>query len=160
MLTSIFVRFGIGRAPRAAEWDRIPRLESERTISEDWVVRYDNRFFQLEPQSRNYAPAQSKVLVCEGRHGSMAIEYRGRALRWQEIPAPARPSEHEAAERATKPSPPRRKQQKWVPRAEHPWRQAVRRALQKRASKLAAVAMRPNKEQTQNNSKRGTLLNR
>ena len=36
------------RAPRAAELDRIFRLESERTVSGDWVVRYDNRFFQLE----------------------------------------------------------------------------------------------------------------
>ncbi len=69
------------RAPRAAELDRIFRLETERTVSEDWVVRYDNRFFQLEPQSHNYAPSQSKVLVCEGRHGSIAMEYRGRALR-------------------------------------------------------------------------------
>jgi hypothetical protein len=52
------------------------------TISEDWVVRYDNRFFQLEPQSRDYARAQNKALVCEGRQGNiMAIEYRGRALR-------------------------------------------------------------------------------
>ena len=67
-------RFG---PPRAAERDRIFRLESERTGSEDWVVRYDNRFFQLQPQSRYYAPAQSKVLVCEGRHGTLAIEYRG-----------------------------------------------------------------------------------
>ena len=64
------------RAPRAAELDRVFRLESERTISEDWVVRYDNRFFQLEPQSRHYAPAQGKVLVCEGRYGNIAIEYR------------------------------------------------------------------------------------
>src|SRR5205807_6581842 len=31
------------RAPRAAELDQIFRLESERTISQDWVVRYDNR---------------------------------------------------------------------------------------------------------------------
>src|SRR2546425_11525161 len=67
------------RAPRATELDRIFRLESERTISDDWVVRYDNRFFQLEPPSRHYAPAQGKVLVCEGQHGSIAIEYRGRA---------------------------------------------------------------------------------
>jgi len=71
------------RAPCAAELQRIFRLESERTVSEDWVVRYANRFFQLQPQSRHYAPAQSKVLVCEGRHGSLAIEYRGHALRWQ-----------------------------------------------------------------------------
>src|SRR5262249_58026932 len=78
-------------APCAGELDRIFRLESERTISEDWVVRYDNRFFQLESQSHHYAPSQSKVLVCEGRHGRMAIEYRGRALSWQEIAAPIRP---------------------------------------------------------------------
>ena len=40
------------RAPRAVELERIFRLESERTIGEDWVVRHSNRFFQLEPQSR------------------------------------------------------------------------------------------------------------
>ena len=77
------------RAPRAAELDRVFRLESERTISEDWVVRYDNRFFQLEPQSRHYAPAQGKVLVCEGRYGNIAIEYRGRALRGRRFRHPA-----------------------------------------------------------------------
>ena len=132
----------MGRAPRTAESDRIFRLESERMISDDWVVRYDNRFFQLEPRGRHYAPAQSKVLVCEGRHASIAIEYRGRALRWQEIAAPARPSVPEAAGRAAKPSPSRRKP-KWVPPAQHPWWQAVRREMQKRASKLAAVATRP-----------------
>jgi hypothetical protein len=53
------------RAPRAAELDRIFRLESERTVSDDWVVRYDNRFFQLEPQSGHIVPARSKVWVCE-----------------------------------------------------------------------------------------------
>jgi hypothetical protein len=131
-------------APRAAELDRIFRLESERTISEDWVVRYDNRFFQLQPQSRHYAPAQGKVLVCEGRHGRMAIEYRGRALRWQEIPAPARPG----ALAAGGPSKPQRiavstAKRKWVPLANHPWREAARRAVEKqarRASRRAAVA--------------------
>src|SRR3989475_9505583 len=46
------------RAPRAAELDRIFRLESERTISNDGVVRYQNRWFQLEGQSRHSAPAQ------------------------------------------------------------------------------------------------------
>ena len=59
------------RAPCRAELDRILRLKSERTISDDWVVRsetlsfvegYDNRFFQLDPQSRNCAPARGKSL--------------------------------------------------------------------------------------------------
>jgi hypothetical protein len=52
---------------------------------------YGNHFFQLGLQKRNYAPARSKVLVCEGRYGSMAIEYRGRPLRRREIAAPAKP---------------------------------------------------------------------
>jgi hypothetical protein len=68
------------RAPRAAELDRIFRLESPRTIYNDWVVRYENRFFQLQRQSRHYAPARSQVLVCEGRHGKITIEYREREL--------------------------------------------------------------------------------
>ncbi len=130
------------RAPRAVELDRIFRQESERVISEDWVVRYESRFFQLEPQNRYYAPAKSKVLVCEGRHGGIAIEYRGRALPWQEIPAPARPKGQptsSAVERGAKPSLPRAK---WVPPADHPWRQAARREAQERASKREAVAPR------------------
>src|SRR3974390_941804 len=127
------------RAPRAAELDRVFRLESERTISEDWVVRYDNRFFQLESQSRHYAPAQGKVLVCEGRYGNIAIEYRGRALRGKEIPAPRKPSGE--VKRASQPVPPTAKK-KWVPPANHPWREATRRAMEKRVSK-EAVATRP-----------------
>jgi hypothetical protein len=133
------------RIPRAAELDRIFRLESERTISNDWVVRYDNRFFQIERQSRHYAPAQGKVLVCEGRHSSLAIEYRGRPLRWQEIPAPVTPRVGEAkpaVKRATESTPPKAKR-KWVPTVNHPWRQAARRGAQQRASKLAGVAAQP-----------------
>ncbi len=133
------------RTPGAAELDRIFRLETERTISHDWVVRYQNRFFQLQRQSRHYAPAQGKVWVCEGRDGRLAIEYRGRALPWQEIPAPARPSGPEAqpgVERASAPSLPRAKR-KWVPPADHPWRQAARREVERRASSGARVAPRP-----------------
>jgi hypothetical protein len=131
------------RAPRGAELDRIFRLENERTVSEDWVVRYDNRFFQLEPGSHHYAPAQSKVLACEGRHGSITIESRGKVLRWQEIPAPARPQllsaprERVVAESIKK---------KWTPPANHPWRVAARRGREKRerrTSRRVARALRP-----------------
>ena len=34
------------RAPGRTGLDRIFRLEGEQMISEDWVVRYQNRFFQ------------------------------------------------------------------------------------------------------------------
>ena len=130
--------------PRAAERDRIFRLESERTGSEDWVVRYDNRFFQRQPQSRYYAPAQSKVLVCEGRHGRIAIEYRGRTVRWREIVAPAKPQVLDTATGNARPHVPIAvKKRKWAPPANHPWHQAVRREVQKRCPKWAATTSRP-----------------
>jgi transposase len=131
-------------APRAAELDRIFSLEKERTISNDGVVRYQNRWFQLGPQSRHNASAQNRVLVCEGRHGKIAIEYRGRMLRWQEIPAPAKPGVAEAqpaVERSSKPKPPQ-VQRKWVPPSNHPWREAARRGEQQRDRKRAAMAAR------------------
>jgi transposase len=132
------------RAPRAAELDRIFCLENERTISNDWVVRYRNRWFQLASQSHHGAPAQDQVLVCEGRHGDIAIEYRGRALRWQEIPAPRKPIEIErkpAGKPASEAQPPG-VQRKWVPPSSHPWREAARRGKQQRERKLAAMAAR------------------
>jgi transposase len=124
------------RAPRAAEMDRIFRLETERVVSEDWVVRYANRYFQLEPQSRHRAPARSKVLVCEGRQGSIGIEYRGQALRWEEIPAPRTPQSAEESERQGSRLPVVRR--RWVPPADHPWRKAARQAAQQKAARESA----------------------
>jgi len=132
------------RAPCAAELEKIFRLESKRVISDDWVVRYGNRFFQLEPQSRNYAPARGQVVVCERPDGGLDIEYRGRAVRWREIPAPVRaslPETRPVIEPATAPTPPIAKR-KWVPPADHPWRQAARREAEKSALVGATVARR------------------
>lgn len=129
------------RAPQAAALDKIFRLESVRTVSDDWVVRYDNRFFQLEPQSRHYAPAKGQVVVCEVQDGSWAIEYRGCALRWQEIPPPASPGGEEAKAagplnltQALRPA-----KRKWVPSADHPWRGAARRGTEIGASEGVSV---------------------
>jgi hypothetical protein len=133
------------RAPRRVELDRIFRLETERTIYNDWVVRYDNRFFQIEAQSRHYAPALGKVSVCEGRNGTIGIEYRGSVLRWKEIPAPVPPRalKIEASAQQTGQIKPPTTRKNWVPPANHPWRQAARRGAERRAEKLAAVAAQP-----------------
>lgn len=112
------------RAPQASELDKIFRLERERRVSEDWVVRYENRYFQLEPESRNYAPARGKVVVWERPDGEIGIEYRGRAVRWREIEAPARPI---TQEKKTTAVPKAAKKKKWVPAADHPWRKAALR---------------------------------
>jgi transposase len=132
------------RAPREAELDRIFRIESDRVISDDWVVRYDNRFFQLEPRSHNYAPARGQVVVCEWPQGRVDIEYRGQRVPWGEIPAPAKPRVGEvgpAIERAGAPTGQVAKR-KWVPPADHPWRGAIRREVDRRALGNLAVATR------------------
>src|ERR1700693_5312653 len=81
------------KAPGAVELRNIFRLESERTGSNDGVVRYDNRFFQLQQPSRRNAPARARVLVCEQQEGTPTIEYGEEKLLWKEIPAapPLRP---------------------------------------------------------------------
>jgi transposase len=70
--------------PSARVLDRVFRLEETRTVSQDWVVRYRNRAFQL-PRQSGYAPARGRVTVCEWEDGRVSIEYRGRVMRWTEI---------------------------------------------------------------------------
>ena len=128
-------------APRAGKLERIFRLESERRISEDWVVRYANRYFQLQRQSGG-APARSQVLVCEGQHGQISIEYRGRALSWREIAAPIRPQATDRAVRRGSGVPIAYGQRKWTPPADHPWKQAAGHAARQKALREAAAATR------------------
>jgi hypothetical protein len=127
------------RAPRAEELDRIFRLRSERVVSNDQVVRYQNRWMQMEGPR-----AKGKVVVWEGRHGDIGIEYQGRAQRWREIPEPQRPMEakEKAVGKRRTPARAESRPAKWVPPANHPWREAVRRAMKRREMKRAA-ATRP-----------------
>jgi hypothetical protein len=62
-------------------------LEEERVVSEDWVVRYNNRLLQLERQSQHWAPAKSRVLVREDEAGEVAIHYRNQRLGFRELKA-------------------------------------------------------------------------
>jgi hypothetical protein len=100
--------------PRGLHLDEVFRLETEHTIGNDWVVRADNRFYQVERQSR-YAPARSHVLVCAYEDGRVAIEYRGKKLGFHEIPAPA-PAGAGPPPRVAQP------QRSCRPAADHPWR--------------------------------------
>src|SRR2546426_1592515 len=90
--------------PRGLRLDTVFRLEEDRTVSNDWVVRYDNRFLQLERQS-GHAPARSTVVVCESVEGQLEIRYRDRVMRWTEITASA-PARVRAAEPTGRPPDP------------------------------------------------------
>lgn len=105
--------------PSATKLREIFRLETERTLGNDWVVRHENHFYQVEAQNRNHAPAKSKVTVCEWEDGTIEIHYRGRKLSWTLI-----------QERAAKPEVVTRKRSRTVtpaaPLPNHPWRRSYR----------------------------------
>ena len=101
---------------RERELREIFRLESERTISNDWVIRHQGRYLQLHPRQRRYGPTRSKALVCEWEDGTMAVYYRGERMGFTELKEPPRKTllPLPTVARATV----RRKA-----KADHPWRQ-------------------------------------
>jgi len=120
------------KAPGARELDQVFCLETERSISNDWVVRYENRYFQLGRDS-DYPPRQAKVTVCEWEDGRIQIRYKGKARPHREIEAP-RPAEPAAVRLADKPPKPSR----WKPPATHPWRRPGPGAAMMRAPASAS----------------------
>ena len=101
--------------PRTLSLDAVFRIQEDRTIGNDWVVRYDSRFFQLARQSR-YAPARSTVQVCEAVNGDLEIRYRERVMAWVELATPpaVAPVARVVAAPARRPT---------GAAADHPWRQ-------------------------------------
>ncbi|HXY77533.1 MAG TPA: ISNCY family transposase [Candidatus Acidoferrales bacterium] len=106
-----------GRKPSARELHEIFRLESERRISNDWVIRHEGRWLQLEPGSRRYGPTKSKALVCEYQDGALEVYYRGERIGLHEIAEPMRKTLSDPVPLRTGI---RRRQQ---PKPDHPWRQ-------------------------------------
>src|ERR1700687_5670700 len=75
------------RTPGRITLDRVLQLEETRVLSNDWVIRYDTRYFQVARQSHQ-APARSTVLVRENADGAIEIRYRERLMRRTESAAP------------------------------------------------------------------------
>lgn len=125
--------------PGGTRLDQVFRLEETRTVSNDWVVRYDNRYFQIERQSHR-PPARSTVVVYEAADGSIEIRYRNHRMRWTEI-APASLAKPATAQ--PPPQPPWRiaapaGRQRHRPSLDHPWRRGYEERAAKRAVPVAA----------------------
>jgi len=106
-----------GRKPTARELREILRLESERTIANDWVVRHEGRYLQLQPGQRRYGPTRSKALLCEWEDGVREVYYRGQRVAFTELKEPVR--------KTVRPIPPAARAivvRKAKP--DHPWRQS------------------------------------
>jgi transposase len=106
--------------PRGLRLDTVFRLEEERTVSNDWVVRYDHRLFQLERQS-GQAPARGTVRVCEDVAGGIEIRYRDLVVRATEI-VPGSAAASAAAAPSLRPKAASSVRHARRPSADHPWR--------------------------------------
>ena len=123
--------------PTARQLDEIFWLEEERVVSQDWVVRYQNRLLQLERPSRPRIPAKSRVLVRENEAGEVAIHYRDHRLVFREL-KPASPELSEGGGAAPSPAPPSpRLRRSLSPAANHPWRQGFQ---QRNAARFSGAA--------------------
>jgi transposase len=107
------------RKPSTRELRQVFRLETERTIGNDWVIRHGGRWLQLQPGRSYYGASRSKALVCEWEDGAMEVHYRGEKIAFTELrepskktPAPLPPVVRAVAARKAKP--------------DHPWRQGYR----------------------------------
>jgi len=105
-----------GRKPSARELHEIFRLETERSISNDWVIRHEGRSLQLNPGSRHYGPTQSKALVCQWEDDNMKIYYRGEPIAFTEL------KERVQTSPELRPSAPRPIVIRTA-KKDHPWRQ-------------------------------------
>ena len=120
------------RTPSRVTLDRVFQLEETRVLSNDWVIRYDTRHFQVVRQSHQ-APARSTVVVREAVTGAIEIRYRGRLMQWTEIAAPVKPTPPAVRTRLS--SAPHRPAR---PSADHPWRRDTRAIDRERALVRAA----------------------
>jgi transposase len=120
------------RAPSGTTLDRVFQLEDTRVLSNDWVVRYATRYFQVARQS-GQAPARSTVVVREGPDGAIELRYRERLMQWTEITAPVKATP--PARRPPLSSAPHRPAR---PSADHPWRRDTRALDRERALSRSA----------------------
>ena len=93
-------------------------LEAERVVSNDLVVRFENRFLQLKPQRNQALGAGARVTVQQAREAELQVVYEGRAVAFEEIVRPQPKPRPEPKQRAV----PRRSK----PAADHPWRKSLR----------------------------------
>ena len=89
--------------------------EEERALTDDWIVRYGNSYYQMTRQSKQ-PPTVKKVLVRSYLNGELHFNYRGKDLEHRELPQRPVPAEAHAPVIISKP------RHIPMPAADHPWR--------------------------------------
>jgi len=94
-------------------------IAEQRTVAADWIVRFENQFFQLQPARQNL-PGRGKVLVQRYLDGSLHFRYEDREMAYTVLPA--RPQPPPKQRKRKQPQTGTTIMEKYVPPANHPWR--------------------------------------
>ena len=89
-------------------------IEEERSMTDDWIVRYGNSYYQMARQSKQ-PPTTKKVKVRSYLNGELHFNYRGKDLVHCELPQRPVPAKAEAPTM-------RKPRHIPTPAPDHPWR--------------------------------------
>jgi hypothetical protein len=105
------VDYHVGLRP-GQELRQVFCLEQERVVGADMVVRFENRFLQVQVKRNQPVWPGTRVIVRQWRDGSLEVHHEGVRLRSRELQArpPKAPQPEGPGRRSVKPS------------SEHPWR--------------------------------------
>ncbi len=106
--------------PRGTELRGVFCFEYERVVSNDQVVRFENRCLQLKPKRNQGVGAGARVTVQQGRDESLQVRFEGHEIEHEVIATPT-------PRLRTKPAPQGNVVAGRKPAANHPWRRAVLR---------------------------------
>lgn len=106
----------------ACDLDRILSLQEERSVQNDWTVRWKNGFLQLNESASPQVRPKTQVVVCEQLDGSLRLFVGDRELAWSPVRSQPKPTPKKPKARGGSPL---RTSQGQRPSATHPWRRRL-----------------------------------
>lgn len=121
------------RSAKGRDLKSIFCVEQERALTDDWIVRYDNGYYQIARQSQR-SPTSKKVMVRRYLNGELHFNYRGKDLEYRQLPQ--RPVPTQAAGPVTMARP------RHIPNPapDHPWRGSYKRGRSDSSSRKQEAA--------------------
>ncbi len=104
--------------------DEILSVQAERTLANDFTIRYNNQYLQLLKDQKIRIKPKNIILIQEWLDGSLHLKCKGFSLNFKTLPArpyvpflKARPSTSKTSKTASKP---------YIPPKSHPWKKSFK----------------------------------
>lgn len=86
------------KVPAGIKLDEVLSWEEERHVGQDWTVQWEKKWLQLTKENTGLNLAGKKVTVRQLLDGKLQLLYRGKKLKWKELPGrPQRAREKKGA---------------------------------------------------------------